>query len=248
MIDYVLDQTGAKKSFYVGHSQGGATSMVMLSSRPEFNKKILQAHLLAPAVFMKHFPHTILKNLAGELGRLTTAEGYIDFSKRSPLSIIEGFNEAWCQRNSPVLKMCQLSISLLCGRNKGEVEFDSTILSTLLGYMSHSASVKQFEHFLQSYHRGEFRQYDNGSKNMAIYGSPLPPAYNLSVVTAPIYIYSGSCDLLVAEKDIEHLRDVLPNVQSYKNFKNYNHCDFNYGKNSRALYQNDILKAMNSEN
>lgn len=82
---------------------------------------------------------------------------------------------------------------------------------------------------------------------MKVYNSSAPPSYNLNNVKAPMYIYSGSCDLMVAETDIEHLKEVLPNVKVYKSFKNFNHCDFNYGKNTRALLFEDILKAMNGE-
>lgn len=67
MIDYVLNQTNASKAFYVGHSQGTTSLLVMLSTRPEYNDKIIQAHLMAPAVFMKNFPHFIGRLLMNDL-------------------------------------------------------------------------------------------------------------------------------------------------------------------------------------
>lgn len=246
MIDYMLEQTNSSKTFYVGHSQGGTTGTVMLSARPEYNEKVIQAHLLAPAVFMKYFPHPV-KNFANEARTFVKPEGYFDFSRKSPLSVMQTFNSAWCQQNSPILAMCAASVMAMCGHNKGEMELDTKVLPNLLKHMSHFASARQVEHFLQGYQSGVFRQYDFERKNMKVYNSSTPPLYNLKNIKAPTYVYSASCDLLVSERDIEHLREVLPNVRSYKSFKNYNHCDFNYGKNSRSVYQNDILKAMNSE-
>ena len=247
MIDYVLDQTNSSKAFYVGHSQGCTVCMVMLSTRPEYNEKLFQTHLLAPAVFMKHFPH-FLRHFAREIRTLSKPEGYIDISKKSPFHFVDDFNKALCNGNSPILGMCEASITTICGKNTGELELDSSILPTIMSHLSHFVSARQLEHFMQIYLSGEFRQYDFERKNIKIYGSSTPPQYNLKNVTTPTYIYSGSCDLLVSERDIEHLGEVLPNVRRYKSLKNYNHCDFNYGKNSRALYGNDILKAMNSDN
>jgi len=246
MIDYALEQTSSSRTFFVGHSQGTTAFMVMLSCRPEYNDKIIQGHLLAPAVIQKNFPHP-MKNFASEIRSFAKPEGYLDISKNSPLSLLLGFNKVLCQENSPLIRMCENVVMGICGQNKGEVEIDRSILQNIMSHLSHFSSARQLEHFLQGYTSGEFRQYDFEGKNMKIYGSPTPPAYNLKNVTAPIYLYSGSCDLMVSERDVEHLREVLPNVRKYRSFKNYNHCDFNYGKNSRALYQNDILKDMNSE-
>lgn len=53
MIDYMLMVTRASQTFFVGHSQGTTSLLVMLSSRPEYNQKIIQVHLMAPAAFLK---------------------------------------------------------------------------------------------------------------------------------------------------------------------------------------------------
>lgn len=56
MIDYMLNTTKASKVFYVGHSQGTTSFLVLMSTRPEYNSKIIQAHLLAPSAFRKKLP------------------------------------------------------------------------------------------------------------------------------------------------------------------------------------------------
>lgn len=56
MIDYMLRETKAKKAFYAGHSQGTTAFLVLLSTRPEYNDKIIQAHLMAPSAFRKKLP------------------------------------------------------------------------------------------------------------------------------------------------------------------------------------------------
>lgn len=56
MIDYMLEVTGSSKTFYAGHSQGTTSLLVLLSTRPEYNAKIVEAHLMAPSAFRKKIP------------------------------------------------------------------------------------------------------------------------------------------------------------------------------------------------
>jgi lysosomal acid lipase/cholesteryl ester hydrolase len=67
MIDYMLKETKSSKTFFVGHSQGTTSLLVLLSTRPEYNQKIIQAHLMAPAAFMKNWPKSTAKSLASDV-------------------------------------------------------------------------------------------------------------------------------------------------------------------------------------
>lgn len=247
MIDYVLEQTNSSGVYYVGHSQGTTTFTVMLATRPEYNRKIIQSHLLAPAVFMKNFPH-LVKHVYNEylVKFFGGPEGYIDVSGNSSLAFVELTANFFCQGQTPIMGFCEALMVSVCGMNVNGVQCDPRILPTLMSHLSHYASIKQAIHFMQNYQNGGFRQFDHQGDNMKIYGSASPPSYNLKNIKAPTYIYSGSCDILVSEQDVKRLKNALANVRELKSFKNYNHCDFNYGKNSRAVYQNDMLKAMNS--
>jgi len=54
MINFMLDHTKEDRTVYVGHSQGCSSLLALLSSKPQFNAKITQAHLMTPAVFMRN--------------------------------------------------------------------------------------------------------------------------------------------------------------------------------------------------
>jgi pimeloyl-ACP methyl ester carboxylesterase len=82
---------------------------------------------------------------------------------------------------------------------------------------------------------------------MEIYNQSKPPDYDLKLVLAPIYIYAGRLDTVVAEKDVEHLRDVLPNVKKYQVFPNYEHSDLVLANTSRSDVYEGIIAAMNWE-
>lgn len=54
MIDFVLEKTGEEKLVLIAHSMGTTASLAMLSSLPEFNKKIRHAIMIAPVTVLKH--------------------------------------------------------------------------------------------------------------------------------------------------------------------------------------------------
>ena len=56
MMNYMLNVTKTTKAFYAGHSQGTTSFLVLLSTQPKFNEKIIQAHLMAPSAFRKKLP------------------------------------------------------------------------------------------------------------------------------------------------------------------------------------------------
>lgn len=143
--------------------------------------------------------------------------------------------------------LCEASLSFIFGQNKDGLELDTRILPEYLKHISHAVSIKQFNHYSQLYTSGKFRQYDYFEGNRKAYNSSLPPDYKLDNVKAPIYLYSGSCDAIISERDVEHLNEVLPNVRKYRSFKNFNHGDFVYGKNARSILYNEMVKTINSE-
>lgn len=52
--------------------------------------------------------------------------------------------------------------------------------------------------------------YGNSTNNINIYGYPNPPNYNLTKVTMPTALYSGTDDWLADPTDVNHLIKDLP--------------------------------------
>ena len=143
-----------------------------------------------------------------------------------------------------------------------------SILGHLAKNTSPQISIMQFCHFLQSMLSKNFRQYDHKDKNMKIYNSTSPPEYNLTNVKVPIYLYHGENDAIVSRlvkvtlnifsftsflifciflKDVENLKTKLSNVRDYQVINNWNHLDFDYGKNARSVLYTSILESFNNE-
>jgi len=53
IVDHILQVTGKPSLQYIGHSQGCTVLMVCLTTRPEYNQKIISAFLQAPAVHVQ---------------------------------------------------------------------------------------------------------------------------------------------------------------------------------------------------
>lgn len=64
MIDYTLASTNKEKLHYIGHSQGGTAFLVLISMKPEYNKRIHSAHLWAGVGYQNHFPNSELSQAA----------------------------------------------------------------------------------------------------------------------------------------------------------------------------------------
>lgn len=64
MIDHVLGQTGKSALHYIGMSQGTTAFFVMGSMRPEYNKKIISMHALAPVAYMTHTTNGLFRLIA----------------------------------------------------------------------------------------------------------------------------------------------------------------------------------------
>ncbi|CAO1343467.1 unnamed protein product [Diamesa tonsa] len=242
MIDFMLKTTNQSRFFSVGFSQGSTTTLIVLATRPEYNQKIIQTHLMAPAAFLKHMTSPGVKTISTPAVKQLVKE--LGLFKNPPLQdLIKAFSDNVCK--GPTFSLCQSCMFFIFGKSTGELEMDSVILMLL--NVTPFLAIKQGLHFLQLYDSGHFRQYDYFADNSAHYNSSEPPDYNLSSIKVPVYIYRGEQDDFVSKLDIDKLKSLLPNVRSCQVIKHYNHMDLMYGKNARKLIYSNILKAMNSD-
>lgn len=63
-IDHILNATKQEKLNYVGFSQGTTVFLVMASTRPEYNDKIIEAHLLGPVAYLKEVNNPLYNAIA----------------------------------------------------------------------------------------------------------------------------------------------------------------------------------------
>jgi pimeloyl-ACP methyl ester carboxylesterase len=195
MIDTVLAVTKSKKLFYIASSQGAAISMVLLSTRPEFNQKIIQAHYLGPAIFLGGASNLAFK---GDLA-LFTRHKMVDLS--DVYSIVKLIYLNACDKKQPFGTItCILQELANYGLNINKFETDFYYQKNYVDNHAPAISIGQFKHFKQISKSRKFQYFDYGDKNIRIYGSKNPPEYNLGRVTVPIYIYWGTLDSTIDRK------------------------------------------------
>lgn len=132
MLDYVLMTTQTPRLFYVGHSQGTTALLVFLSTRPEYNQKIIQAHLFAPAAFMKHIPHPLAATLIAEVRnnffgdyRWVSIGAVLDFGNQVTRFLCT-------ERQKATLALCQSIIFAIVGPNRHGIELDTVRRNVLI--------------------------------------------------------------------------------------------------------------------
>ena len=122
-----------------------------------------------------------------------------------------------------------------------------TNLPDVLSLFPQSSSVKTLDHLAQlvmNPHQ-DFVRYDYGEfKNNQTYKQPFPPAYDLTLVTAPTAIIHGDQDGIASMEDVDKLAKKLPNV-IHKEMIRADHFDFIIAQDAAdTFFQKvyDILK------
>lgn len=142
MLDCVLRVTKTSKLLYVGHSQGTTSLLVLLSRRPEYNKKIIQAHLMAVSAYRNALPDSLdrileFQSLVSESSRLilyfidaisfqfsSNSSGFYDFAKLFHMG--DTFSKIMCTGEDQMkLDFCLDLIFRVVGKNKQGVEMDT---------------------------------------------------------------------------------------------------------------------------
>ncbi|XP_055838134.1 lipase 1-like [Episyrphus balteatus] len=235
MIDYALATTGARRIQYIGHSQGCTAFFVMCSMRPEYNKKIISMHALAPAAYLSDTEdHPYIKAID------------LYFKSVVGSSIRELFTGEFrfiCSVTKETRRTCIEAIFTIAGRD--EDEFNEKMFPVVLGHYPAGASAKQIKHFVQIIKTSRFAPYSYSvSKNLALYKEHLPPKYDLSKVTVPVYLYYSLNDLLVQPSNVEELfKDLGKPVSKYLvPHKEFNHMDFLWASNVRKLLYDEVIR------
>nr|XP_021187651.2 lipase 3 [Helicoverpa armigera] len=251
VIDYVLQTTSRRNLSYIGFSQGTAIFFVMCSTRPEYNEKINQAILLAPIAWITNTQYPFMDILAQNLDLLKTffdSIGVYDVFANNVLSNL--YHAKVCREGVPENILCKLEYYISYGiRNISNLYPEK--LPVLASHIPAGVSTKTFVHYFQSYLSKRFQRFDYGSKlNQEVYSSMQPPSYDLSLVTAPIYMFSSESDWFSTPIDVERLTNRLPNiVRSVKLNKSldFTHLEFVYGTRVNEIVNNDIKRILRGD-
>ncbi|XP_075160792.1 lipase 3-like [Haematobia irritans] len=239
-IDYITTQINQSGLHYVGYSQGTTVFLMMLASYPQYAMKVKTSHLLGPGVFLCHIKSPILFPIAYILGQPFAANYFTNVSTRASDEIIRALAPNTCKL--PVVEtLCRGTIGLMGGW--GSPYMNWTLLNDFLQSIPAAGSMRQIMQYFQFISSCQFRYYNfDMEKNIARYGLPQSPSYNLENINLvePINAYFSDNDFIMSPMDIEHLYEILDDrVLWYRvKYPKFNHFDFVLATNvAEVLYK-----------
>lgn len=112
---------------------------------------------------------------------------------------------------TPLRFVCSLPTFFLFGVNLNQL--NESRLPVYSSHIPSGASKRNVEQFAQIIRARNFVKYDHGTGgNIARYGQPTSPAYDLARITAPVALFSSVGDYFANPRDVGTLRKSLPNV------------------------------------
>ncbi|RZB77476.1 Abhydro lipase domain containing protein, partial [Asbolus verrucosus] len=244
-IDYILNSVGDDSLHYVGHSQGCTAFIVLTTTRPEYNDKIKIASLMAPASFMEHRPFGLVTDLAKYIYEI---EALFEKYKIFEIPFTEVIRE-WAMTNCgnpDFYGICEFVLNEI-GGGADTAQIDVELMAVIGTNAPSNAAIKQLIHYGQQIKNGGFSSFDYGAdKNMEIYGTETPPAYDWSKISAPVAVYYGKNDGLVPYEDVLNIISKLPNVVNdyLVPLDLFNHIDFIFAKDVVDLLYNELMAVM----
>ncbi|KAF6202092.1 hypothetical protein GE061_004489 [Apolygus lucorum] len=242
-IDHILESTKSDSLLYVGHSMATAALMVLCSQRPEYNRKIRGAVLLAPVAYsmgQSKLPFiTLVVNQASFFANIMYKAHTYEFLPFDETRIKLTYTLCASQ-----VSMCSLILKILFRTNIKNLVRDE--IPIYLSRLSSGTSVKNYEHLGNIVSPGNnFTMYNYGpAKNQLMYGSPCPPQYNVGSVTVPLALFYSKQDPFLDSHSVAKLKANAPNVilDLRVSDPDFQHLDYLFGINSRPMVTDSILK------
>lgn len=246
MIDYVLKKTGHKNLFYVGHSQGTMIMFGLLSSKPEYNKKIRLFSALAPVAFLTHLtsPVRLVAPLGALFRRLLGMIGF--YNLFGACEFTSWLRKIMC-KSKIVKKVVIDQVYITTGLEPHR--YNMSRIGVIFSHLPSGTSLKNVVHFGQLVRCRHFRKFNYGVlKNRRIYGQRNPPDYDLTRVTAPVAIFWSLNDWLADPKDVRLLAHTLPNVvfEYQVEDPDFSHIDFTLSLMGQRYVYPALLRLMNA--
>ncbi|XP_015364411.1 PREDICTED: lipase 3-like [Diuraphis noxia] len=244
-IDLVISVTGHSKVDVGGVSLGATIPLMTLSEKPEYNKKVRNLILMAPASRMgsgyRGAQYYFIRSAFRKFLKTDFKFRYISLNK-DPDHIAVG---ELCK-----IKMfgffCVQSMNIIQGMyNPLHIDPVIDVFTTY----PQPTSLKTVKHYFQLLLGDRFANYDYGPiGNMEHYHSRQPPEYDIKKVTAPAIVLYSKGDNLVPPQDIKWLLNNLPNIKStlYISKIRFSHQSFAMDKNAHIVIGPYIVKQLSS--
>ncbi|KAI8435542.1 hypothetical protein MSG28_003838 [Choristoneura fumiferana] len=248
VIDYIMNvKTDGNKINYIGHSMGTTILFAMLTLRPEYNNILKAGFALAPVAYMAEVKSS-LKSFAPIASNVAYMEMLYGSHEFLPKQSTLGRIVASCKPDSYDGFYCRNILFSICGHD--EKQYNKDLLPIFLSHLGHGTSWKTIVHFAQLILSKRFQQFDYGSNNQRVYGSELPPEYDLSKVTLPMTMFWAKNDFLSSETAVNMLKEKLPaSTDMYLiPYPEFNHLDYLWAIDAPTLLNEKLIEKLDKTN
>ena len=237
-----ITETVDDKVTIVGHSQGTTQVLASLSENIDLQKHIEQMLSAAPVAYMIGFdkdPSYYYYGATHNFLHVLMFLGYYSFFDHPIGSnyVMDKMIKFFCVKYKAV---CDFIIGHIS--DKDPRNLDHHQIERFLKHFPSRASIQSMEHFAQMIAKKdpELRKFDYGKKkNLKLYGSEEPPAYDLRKISIPVYLYYGNNDLLSTEPNIRKLETTLRH-QKTRFYQDWGHWSYFVAKEVDRFI-NDII-------
>ncbi|XP_015920104.1 gastric triacylglycerol lipase [Parasteatoda tepidariorum] len=243
MIDFALNVSGQNELYLIGHSQGTTTSFALLSSKPEYNKKVKLFIGLAPVTTVGYITTAIryIAPLTKELDILFELVGWDEFLPND--IFMKWLSQLVC--DTKLKFVCEDVIFLVCGTDYSQL--NKTRLGVYVHHTPAGSSTRSVVHYGQMVNSKKFLKYDYGKKkNLLHYNQTTPPEYFTENITTNVALFWSVNDKLADPQDVHLLEGRLKTLVSSirVNSSDWNHLDFVWGLDARSLVYEGVLSLL----
>ncbi|NWV11843.1 LICH hydrolase, partial [Ptilonorhynchus violaceus] len=220
---FIMNKTGQKDVYYIGHSEGSTAGFIAFSTYPELSQKIKVFFALGPVVTITHAtsPLVMLTRLPQPLIRLVLGcKGVLHHNK-----LIEGPLTQFC---GCLGKVCG---SIFCFLTGGRIQnMNTSRIDAYVGHYPAGTSVQNVIHWHQIIRADQFQAYDYGCKeNIKKYNQTAPPVYKIEEIRIPTAVWSSGQDKFADPKDMARLLPRIANLIYHEHVPAWGHLDFIWG-------------------
>ncbi|NWS96342.1 LICH hydrolase, partial [Mionectes macconnelli] len=235
---FIMNKTGQKNVYYIGHSEGTTAGFIAFSTYPELAQRV--------KVFFGLGAITTCPHATSILVRMTNLPEPL-------LRLVLGFKGAFHQigfLKGPVTQLCtsldKFCAHVLCYIAGGSIKnLNTSRIDTYVGHSPAGTSVQNIIHWQQLAHTDQFQAYNYGSKeNMKKYNQTAPPVYKIEEITIPTAVWSGGEDTFADPKDTARLLSQISNLIYHEHFPTWGHLDFIWGLDATEKMYMKIIELL----
>ncbi|NXA26067.1 LICH hydrolase, partial [Ibidorhyncha struthersii] len=220
---FIMNKTGQKDVYYVGHSEASTAGFIAFSTYPELAQRVKVffalgpvatiTHATSPLVTFARLPSSLIRLLLGCKGVLQQNE------------LLKG-PATWLCRS-----LGNFCTSIFCFIAGDRIQsLNTSRIDIYVGHTPAGSSVQNVIHWHQITRADQFQAYDYGPKeNMKKYNQSTPPVYQIEKISIPIAVWSSGRDKFADPKDMAKLLPRITNLIYHEHFPAWGHLDFIWG-------------------